>query len=166
MEDQANININSGLPDFLLLDDITQAEEKTIAGTRKFSAAPPWLGIEALAQLGSFHVRQITGFHKHAFLLKMNRFVLPPSETLEGCYLLAGTLVSRSGAAFAYELQARKGKMLEFSGNFLYATVDYNDTFTETRLRNHYLGIFRCLQNATGIGSGGGKRQVSSAPLL
>lgn len=158
--------INSGLPDFLLLDAITKVRGKTIAGVRKFSTAFPWLGIEALAQLGAFHVRQLTGFQKHAFLLKINRFFLPRSETLQGRYLLQGTLVSRSSAAFVYELQAIKGKMLEFSGNFLYAAVDYDDTFTESRLHNHYLRIFRCLQNATGKGSGAAKRPGSSEPLL
>jgi hypothetical protein len=158
--------INSGLPDFLLLDAITSVEEKNIAGAREFFQAFPWLGIEALAQLGAFHVRQRTDFQKHAFLLKINRFFLPQSETLHGCYLLQGTLVSRSSAAFVYELQAIKGKVLEFSGNFLYAAVDYDDTFTESRLHNHYLRIFRCLQNATGNGSGAGKRAGSSAPLL
>lgn len=166
MEEKKDRNINSGLPDFLLLDAITKAGVKTIAGVRKFSQAPPWLGIEALAQLGAFHVRQLTGFQKHAFLLKINRFILPQSETLRGRYLLQGTLVSRSSAAFGYELQAKKGKMLEFSGIFLYAAVDYDDTFTESRLHNHYLRTFRCLQNAAGKGSGAGKMPASSEPLL
>lgn len=166
MGEQQIIKINSGLPNFLLLDAITSVEEKTIVGAREFSHDFPWLGIEALAQLGAFHVRERTDFQKHAFLLKINRFLLPPSATLQGRYLLQGTLVSHSRAAFVYELQAIKGKMLEFSGNFLYAAVDYDDTFTESRLRNHYLRIFRCLQNATGNGSGAGKRAGSSAPLL
>ena len=164
MGEQQIIKINSGLPDFLLLDAITEAGEKTIAGAREFFMALPWLGIEALAQLGAFHVRQLTSFQKHAFLLKINRFLLPQSETLQGRYLLQGTLVSRSKAAFAYELQAIKGKKLEFSGNFLYAAVDYDDAFAESRLCNHYLRIFRCLQNATQSGSGAGKRPGSSEP--
>jgi hypothetical protein len=164
--EQQVIKINSGLPDFLLLDAITEVGGKTIAGAREFSAALPWLGIEALAQLGAFHVRQLTGFQKHAFLLKINRFLLPHSETLQGRYLLQGTLVSRSKAAFVYELQAIKGKMLEFSGNFLYAVVDYDDSFAESKLHNHYLRIFRCLQNAMGNGSGAGTRPGSSEPLL
>jgi hypothetical protein len=161
-----DIKINSGRPDFLLLDAITEVGGKTIAGSREFSAALPWLGIEALAQLGAFHVRQLTGFQKHAFLLKINRFLLPQSEALQGQYLLQGTLVSRSSTAFVYELQAIKGKMLEFSGNFLYAVVDYDDTFAESKLQNHYLRIFRCLQNATGEGSGNGKGPGSSERLL
>ena len=150
----------------MLLDAITSVDENTIVGAREFSQDFPWLGIEALAQLGAFHVRQLTDFQKHSFLLKINRFSLPQSETLQGSYLLQGTLVSRSRAAFVYELQAIKGKMLEFSGNFLYAAVDYDDTFIEERLHNHYLRIFRCLQNVTGNGSGAGKRAGSSAPLL
>ncbi|MDP2268465.1 MAG: hypothetical protein Q8K46_04775 [Deltaproteobacteria bacterium] len=165
MVNQQNIKINSGLPNFLLLDAITGADETTIAGARKFFQAAPWLGIEALAQLGAFHVRQLTGFQKHAFLLKINRFVLPQSETLQGRYLLQGTLVSRSGGAFVYELMAMQGKALEFSGNFLYAVVDYDDVLVESRLRNHYLRIFRCLQNANGNGSNAGARPGSSAPL-
>ena len=158
--------INSGLPDFLLLDAITRTGERTIAGVRKFSAALPWLGIEALAQLGAFHVRQLTGFQKHAFLLKINRFQLPQSETLQGCYLLHGRLVSHSSTAFVYEVQAIKREALEFSGNFLYATVNYDDAFAESRLHNHYLRIFRCLQNAIAKGSSTGKRPDSSEPLL
>jgi hypothetical protein len=159
------MKINSGLPDFLLLDAITQVGETTIAGVREFSAALPWLGIEALAQLGAFHVRQLTDFQKHAFLLKINRFLLPQSENLQGCYLLQGTLISRSEAAFVCELQAIQGKKLEFSGNFLYSVVDYDDTFAASQLHNHYLRIFKCLQNATGNGSGAGTRPASSEPL-
>jgi hypothetical protein len=163
--EQPVIKMHSGLADFLLLDAITQAEETTIAGVRAFFTAPPWLGIEALAQLGAFHARHLTGFQKHAFLLKINQFLLPQSETLQGRYLLQGTLVSRSRAAFVYELQAIKGKVLEFSGNFLYSVVDYDDTFAESKLHNHYLRIFKCLQNAMGNGSGAGTRPGSSGPL-
>ena len=156
--------VHSGLPAFLLLDAITAAGDKTITGAREFSAALPWLGIEALAQLGAFHVRQLTGFQKHAFLLKINRFLLPQSETLQGRYLLQGTLVSRSKTAFVYELQAMQGTALEFSGSFLYATVDYDDTFAESKLYNHYLRIFRCLQNATQNGSDVSTRPGTSEP--
>lgn len=166
MEGKQDWNINSGLPDFLLLDAITQADETTIAGVRKFSAAQPWLGIEALAQLGAFHVRRLADFQKHAFLLKINSFLLPQAETLQGRYLLRGKLVSHSSAAFVYDLQAIKGKMVEFGGNFLYAAVDYDDTFTAPKLQNHYLRIFRCLQNATGKGSGTVKKPGSSGPRL
>ena len=166
MEDQKDRIINSGLPDFLLLDAIMGTDEATIEGTRQFSASLPWLGIEALAQLGAFHVRELTAFQKHAFLLKINRFLLPDSATLEGCYRLAGELVSRSSGAFVYELQGIKGKKVEFSGNFLYAAVDYDDIFAESRLHNHYLRIFRCLQNAGRKDSGAGGRPDSSGPLL
>jgi len=164
VEEPQDIKITSELPDFLLLDAITHTGEKTIAGVRQFSAVPSWLGIEALAQLGAFHVRALMGFKKHAFLLKINHFAFPLSETLQGRYVLQGSLVGRSSGAFVYELQAIQGQKVEFSGNFLYAAVDYDDTLRELQLHDHYLGIFRCLQNATQKSSGAGKRTGFSEP--
>ena len=158
MEEKNVQVINTRLPGFVLLDEITQAEEKVITGARRFSDAAPCLGMESLAQLGAFHVRFLTGFRKHAFLVKINRCFISRPGALKGKYLLQGVLVSRSSAAFSYELQARKGKNLAIEGNFLYAAVDYDDVFRKEKLQEHYQRLFSCLQSVTQRGSSAGER--------
>jgi hypothetical protein len=118
--------------------------------------------VESLAQLGAFHIRFLTGFEKHAFLLKINRCLMPRQGTLKGRYLLQGTLLSRSNAAFSYELEAGQGDQLEIAGNFLYAAVDYDDVFKKEWLREHYLRLFSCLRNVTEKDSSQGKETDSS----
>ena len=162
MEDR-DIVINTGMPRLRLLDAVTLTDENGIAGSCLLSDAPPWLGIESLAQLGAFHVRFLTGFEKHVFLVKIKRCLLPRRETLHGRYRLAGRLLSRSSSAFSYDLEAWKGKELEITGRFLYAAVDYDDTFRKELLQDRYQGLFSCLTNATGKGSSREKKPDSSA---
>jgi hypothetical protein len=157
MEEKNVQVINTGLPGFVLLDEITQAGEKVITGARRFSDAAFCLGIESLAQLGAFHVRFLTGFRKHAFLVKINRCFISRPAALKGKHLLQGVLVSRSSAAFSYELQARKGKNLAIEGNFLYAAVDYDDVFRKEKLQEYYQRLFSCLQSVTERGSSAGE---------
>lgn len=157
MEEKNVQVINTGLSGFVLLDEITQAGEKVITGARRFSDAAPCLGIESLAQLGAFHVRFLTGFRKHAFLVKINRCLINRPAALKGKYLLQGVLVSRSSAAFCYELQAGKGKNLAIEGNFLYAAVDYDDVFRKEKLQEYYQRLFSCLQSVTERGFSAGE---------
>jgi hypothetical protein len=152
------IVVNTGLPGFILIDGITGVEAENIDGTRDFAAAPIYLGIESLAQLGAYHVRFLTRFEKHAFLLKINRCRVSAGQFGNGRYLLHGSLISKSESAFAYNLQARRGDNVpsakgklsdetQIAGEFLYATVNYDDIFKKEILRNHYRKVFSCLRN-------------------
>lgn len=140
------MKINSGLEDFVLLDKISETGAATIAGEQTYFNDPAYLGIESLAQLGAYHVRFLTGFEKHAFLLKINQCTIPASHVLNGIYLLEGTLVSQSKSAFCYALQAGKGNKVQIEGEFLYATIDYDLMFKKEILQAHYRKVFSCLQ--------------------
>ena len=175
MNDGNRIVINTGLDSFVLIDKITEAAAGNIGGIKNFVAAPIYLGLESLAQLGAYHVRFLTRFERHAFLLKITSCTMPAQEVIDGRYFLYGTLISRSESAFTYKLQAKKesnsplpnfnkgqnppippllkggeGGLLDethIEGEFLYATVDYNSTFKREILQNHYRKVFSCLQN-------------------
>lgn len=143
------ITVNTGLDSFILVDRIIQAEARLIRGIRTFKHVPAYLGIESLAQLGAFHVRYITDFQKHAFLLKINQYLMPSQTDLHGTYALSGVLVSRSESAFSYGLQAKKEGRVQIEGVFLFATVDYDRQFKQEILHEHYRNVFSCLQNDT-----------------
>jgi hypothetical protein len=145
METQQKITINTGLNNFVLLDKITHAEARNISGIKTFSNAPAYLAIESLAQLGAFHVRHLIGFERHAFLLKITRCLMPAHEKLNGTYELSGILVSRSISAFSHILQAGKGDRIQIEGEFMFATVDYDQSFQKEKLMDHYRSVFSCL---------------------
>ena len=150
MNNSNRLIINTGLPGFVLIDGITEAGAENISGIKDFAAAPVYLGIESLAQLGAYHVRFLTRFERHAFLLKITCCKMPEDEVLNGRYLLYGTLISQSESAFAYKLQAKKGALSDetcIEGEFLYATVDYSSAFKKEILQDHYRKVFSCLQN-------------------
>ncbi|MBU4186075.1 MAG: hypothetical protein KKI12_01810 [Proteobacteria bacterium] len=140
------IEINSGLEGFVLLDRISETGATTIIGEKRYFNDPVYLGIESLAQLGAYHVRFLTGFENHAFLLKINRCTIPAHHILNGSYMLKGTLVSQSKSAFCYALQADKGNKVQIEGEFLYATADYDHMFNKKILQPHYRKVFACLQ--------------------
>ena len=142
-----NISINTGLNGFILVDRIIQAGEQDISGIKTFADAPAYLGLESLAQLGAFHVRYITEFQRHAFLLKIDRCVMPAKVELDGTCKLSGTLVSRSASAFSYILQAEGGGGVRIEGQFLFATIPYDETFKKEILQKHYHTIFSCLKS-------------------
>ncbi len=141
------IKVNTGLSSFILVDRIIQAEEKEISGIKTFNNEPAYLGLESLAQLGAFHVRYVTGFKRHAFLMKIDRCLMPGKQGMNGTYALSGTLVSRSSSAFSYTLQAKKGNAVSLEGEFLFATVAYDKNFKKEILKEHYKNVFLCLQN-------------------
>ncbi len=141
------ITINTGLAGFILVDGIVETDAQAIRGFKFFSNSPAYLALESLAQLGAFHVRYITGFDRHAFLLKINRCRMPAHAELDGRYELFGTLESRSASAFSYTLRAEKDDMIGIEGEFLLATVDYDMSFKKEILQNHYQDVFSCLQN-------------------
>ncbi len=141
------ITVNTRLDGFVLLDRIIQVEEKGILGTKAFNNDPVYLGLESLAQLGAFHVRYISEFKRHAFLMKIDRCLMPGKQVLNGEYALSGSLVNRSASAFSYALQAKKGNDVSLDGEFLFATVDYDKNFKKEILKEHYKNVFLCLQN-------------------
>ncbi len=141
------ITINTGLNGFMLVDGITEVDAANIKGVKHFSDAPIYLGIESLAQIGAYHVRFLASFERHAFLLKIIRCTTHMRQILNGAYLLCGTLISRSKSASVYKLYAKKGDKTWIEGEFLYATVDYNDSFKREILKKHYRNLFSCLQN-------------------
>ena len=147
MNNISRIVINTGLDSFVLIDKITEAAAGNIRGIKNFVAAPIYLGLESLAQLGAYHVRFLTRFERHAFLLKITNCTMPAQEVIDGRYLLYGTLTGQSESAFTYKLQAKKENKTHVEGEFLYATVDYNSTFKREILQNHYRKVFSCLQN-------------------
>ena len=143
------ITVNTELDGFILLDGIIQAETQGIQGIKTFKNDPAYLGIESLAQLGAFHVRYITDFQRHAFLLKINQCLMPSQTGLFGIHYLSGDLVSRSDSAFSYELQAEKQGRIQIQGSFLFAAVDYDSHFRQEILQQHYQDVFSCLLNVT-----------------
>lgn len=147
VNDSNRLIINTGLPEFLLIDEITEAGFENISGVKNFADAPAYLGIESLAQLGAYHVRFLTRFERHAFLLKITRCKISAREPIDGQYLLYGALENRSDAAFAYKVKAKKGEETHIEGDFLYGTVNYSTFFKKEILQNHYREAFSCLKN-------------------
>ena len=147
MQTLQGITVNTDLNEFLLVDKITRVEAKTIRGIKTFSNAPAYLALESLAQLGAFHVRYLTGFERHAFLLKITRCLMPAQEKINGTYKLSGKLVSRSTSAFSHIIQAGKGDRIQIEGEFLFATVDFDQSFQKEKLMDHYRSVFSCLLN-------------------
>ena len=141
------MQINTGLDRFILIDKISEAGTGKISGTKNFSDAPIYLGIESLAQLGAYHVRFLTDFESHAFLSKITNCLIPAQQVLNGEYSLCGTLLGRSASAFSYFLEAKKAGKTRIKGKFLFATVSYDRNFRREILQNHYRTIFSCLKN-------------------
>jgi len=145
--------IHSGLNGFVLLDQLNQIDPEIITGRKTFRNAPIYLGIEAMAQLGAMHVRMLSDFQKHAFLLGVKHMeITRASESLAGEYRLEGILKSNSDAAFSYALTAEHSgcarEHVKIKGLFLFSVVAYNATFKKERLENHYRKVFQCLRNA------------------
>jgi len=145
----ARITIRCGPASFVLVDGITESGPDTITGYKRFDCAPIHLGIESLAQLGAFHVRLTVAFARHAFLLGIKHCTVRSREPLSGSYTLLGTLSGCSASAFSYRLEALKDGGVEIGGEFLFATVEYDATFRQDLLRDHYQRVFLCLRNAS-----------------
>ncbi len=176
MNDDDRIVVNTRLPNFVLIDRITKTWAEGIDGIRDFMDAPIYLGIESLAQLGAYHLRFLTSFEMHAFLLKITRCKVSAGQILSGTYLLHGTLIHKSESAFAYNLQAKKGNKpplvkgrfsdeTPIEGEFLYAAVDYDGIFKKKILQNHYRKVFSCLQNDIKTDCTSKSRQASTEIL-
>ena len=141
------IKINSGQDRFILLDRITQVQENAIVAEKTFREAPAWLGIESLAQLGAMHVRYANRFSRHAMLLTIEKCGFNQDTDLNGVYLLQGKQTSRSRYAYGYHLTALQNDQIVIQGQFLFATIAYDDRFDQKQLQSHYERLFTCLQS-------------------
>jgi len=143
----AELKIHSGLTGFRLLDRISQVMEQGIQGEKNFEGSPSYLGIEAMAQLAALHVRYLSNFEKHAFLLKVGTCFLPKTDLLEGLWRFEGELLNQSSQAFTYQIMATSEDQLYFQGEFLIATIPYDGSFQQELLQQHYRRLFSCLCN-------------------
>ncbi len=145
------IRIKSTLNNFILLDKITKADQKNICGNKYFSDDPYYLCVEAMAQLGAYHVRYLTKFDRHAFLLKIDclnlKQALKEGISLNGKFNFFASLTNKSESAFAYNVCAQKKNIVFGEGKFLFASIDYNDDFNKKPLKDHYRKTFSCLMN-------------------
>jgi len=119
------ITIHSNLTEFILIDSITDIGPTHIIGTKNFDDVPFYLGLEAIAQLGAYHVRYLADFTKHAFLLKIIRCTIPQQSRLSGEFQLHGALISKSHSAFSYDIQASRNHV-RIDGTFLFTIADYD----------------------------------------
>lgn len=140
------IEINSGLEKFVLLDRILEAEDTTIIGKKRYFKDSFYLGIESLAQLGTYHVRFINDFGIHAFLLKISHCHVNGSKILHGEYLIDGRLINQSKSSYSYFLRAKKEDEIQIEGEFLFSTLKYNDNFNKKILEKYYRRVFSCLK--------------------
>jgi hypothetical protein len=140
------IVIHTGLEGFVMLDSIREVSASHIVGTCSISGVPVYLRLESLAQLGAYHIRSITDFSRHVFLLKIIQCRLPQGNITEGEYTLTGDLLGQSTSSFHCRLKAERDSITVMEGEFLYAAVDYDHNFQSDRLRHHYAKVFSCLQ--------------------
>lgn len=141
------MNIATGLRGFSLLSRITEASRETVAGYADLENAPPYLGIEALAQAGAYHVRFLCGFEKQAVVLLVKSCRLPGEASLSGRCELRGTLRSRSASVFAYDLSANMNGGTVLSGELVFTAVAYNSELREDRLKEYYRKKWADLRN-------------------
>ncbi len=142
--------INSGLKSIILLDRITAISPDEIRGTTTFDGKAVFTLVEALAQIGSFHIRQRHDFNKHSFLMKVGRCVLPDPLPAAGSLNLKGQLTGQSDRSFIYRILAERDGQTVITGEFWFSTVDYDGKFEAARLKDHYEQVFACLISASG----------------
>lgn len=145
---------------FVLVGNITEISDTNVSSVQSFSDTPGYMGIEALAQLGAMHVRHLTDFSQHVFLLKIKectlpqgnsptyKSALPQTTVLNGPYRLSGVRQGSSDRACSYRLTAEgEDENICFGGIFLFGSVGYDRRFDKTVLQKHYRKIFSCLTN-------------------
>jgi len=144
------IVLDSHLDCNVILEAIFEISSGTIRGYKRFEGAESYLGIEALAQLGAYHVRYLCDFEKHAFLLGIKRCALSTEKRMNGPFRLAGELLGHGGSAFSYHLLASCAGVAAIEGEFLFGTVEYDEThFKKDVLREYFRKVFSRLRNAS-----------------
>ena len=133
---------------FILLDEIILLTHENITGKVTFNDTipfAPFIMIETLAQLGAIHIRYLTSFEKHAFLLKIKKSSKLPKSFLKGTFIIKGRLTGQSKKAFSYGMQVEKNDLSYFTGNYLFALIEYDTNFKRSNLKKHYQKVFSCL---------------------
>jgi len=143
---RAEIDINTGLNGFVMLDSVVEVSASHIVGVQTFSDDYVFLCLESLAQLGAYHIRYLIDFSRHIFLIKIDHMSLPPGNVMEGKYLLRGNLLYKSESSFLCRLKAEIDNKTIMEGNLLFAAVDYDHNFRSDDLRHHYTRVFSCLR--------------------
>ncbi len=87
---------------FLLLDRVDRCDAAQATARRAFASAPPWQGLEAMAQLAALHARRTSGFALHAFLLTVEDCAWPPAGKLHGTLRIRAELLAQSDRAATY----------------------------------------------------------------
>jgi hypothetical protein len=146
------IHIHSGLENAILVKGITRADGEGIAGFAVFDQAPITLGMEALAQMAALHLRWRIDFTRHAFLMTLRNCRAESTAPLTGRLDLEGVCEGRTGAVAAYRLQAMRDGEAVMAGSFLIGTLAYGAEFQETRLKEHYRGLWRALNTVSKAG--------------
>lgn len=160
-------------PGFVLLDRALDHTPATLTTSRDFKGAPAWQGVEALAQTGAMHLRHITGFAMHVFLLGVTDCSLPdaPSLPCGPCRIEARLMaITQRAATYAITLHApffaaedvetappctsppraatmRTAPMRTalMRAEMLFGRVPYDTTFREAVLAPRYRDIFAWL---------------------
>lgn len=140
-----NLNIRTKRDDFKMIDRISAVDSRHIEGVKTLEGCPVAIAIESLAQLGALHVRFVTTFKKHCFLLLMPHLEILDTSPLHGSYRLYGSLTAESKRAFSYTLRATSRNRDCLKGRLVFGTLDYDARFNRERLENHYQRMFACL---------------------
>ena len=140
-----NLNIRTKRDDFKMIDRISAVDSRHIEGVKTLEGCPVAMAIESLAQLGALHVRFITAFKKHCFLLLIPHLEILDTSPLHGSYQLYGSLTAESKRAFSYTLRATSRRRDCLKGRLVFGTLDYDERFRRERLANHYQRMFACL---------------------
>jgi len=143
------LEINTHLTSFIMPDQIIKANDHEIEGIKFFADLPVFTAIETMAQLSALHVRFLTQFQKHAFLLKINHCNIDDNNLLTGTFNISCKLESNGKLAYSYTVQAFLNNIIKFSGKFLIGVVDYSSDFKHDILKQHYQRVFSCLQNVS-----------------
>lgn len=130
---------------FRLVSRIIRVLPESIFAEADFNKSPLYTGLEAMAQLSAMHVRQALEFERHAFLLKVNQWVMPVMHVLDGCYSIQADLRSQSSNAFAYEVETYGPNDIQLRCELLIGTKDYDNHFRKDVLKVHYQKVFKDL---------------------
>lgn len=145
----ATIDILSRLDDFRMIDAIRQVDSDSIDGAACFDQAPPFAGLEAMAQLAALHVRYRIDFTRHAFLLKVIQCQGPPGEVLIGKFMFKARRKSHSRNAFRYAVAIEGAVDDVLCSELLIGVCEYNKQFQAHYLQGYYQKMFTALCNRT-----------------
>ena len=156
--------VHDALPDavpdrFLLLDRLDRCDVTGATARRAFTAAPPWQGLEAMAQLAALHARWTADFSLHAFLLTVEECTWPSADALHGTLYMRADLLAQSDRAATYAttitpLPLPSGADISPSPPRMAATLTigrapYDARFNGDSLTARYRDIFAWLTRTT-----------------